>query len=207
MNIATTVLKQPTAASVRLSSTVHRSDLPSVNSHKYHNISRGSENAGRPTLLPSKRSVKSSAKAAPSSVLMESNSITSNTANKLNNNQRRHTFCIRDEALLKILSAPPDEPLYINDNKSDHRVHTDNDKGFNVGTQRPTNLLLQYDEAKTTSPILNRVAVDDNENLPPSDKCVLTNNEGWFLYKFILSLSLKATLSLFITTTTYIHCI
>lgn len=190
-----TVLKQPTIASVQnKSSTVHRSNLSTSSSQKFVKFKSGdTENAGRRSFLPPRPIGKATAKAAPTSVLMESNSI-ANAANKRNNNQRRHTFCIRDEELLKILSATPDEPLYINDNVNDQqRVHTDTDRSFGiVGTHKAINHLLQYDdEAKATSPIVNRVAVDDNENLSPSDKCVLTNNEGWCSPCYILLKLLK----------------
>lgn len=194
MNIATTVLKQPTQASVRAANgSAKRPELASVHGHRVDKFNGATSSAaGHPvaaikSVLSARPSVNGPARAAgtPPAILMESNAI-ANAANKRNNSQRRHTFCIRDEELLKMLSAPPDEPLYIGDNVNDHhRVYGDKESSFGgVGAQRATNLLLQYDEARATSPIVTRVAVDDNENLPPSDKCVLANNEGWLCSPF-----------------------
>lgn len=105
---------------------------------------------------------------------MESNSVL-NVVQEVDNDRRRQSFTMRDEQLLKILSAPPDEPLYINDttnNKATININTNNDN-----SNSDDNLLMQFKAA--TSSI---VAVDDYENLPPADKCAAANIEGYYQF-------------------------
>lgn len=106
-----------------------------------------------------------------------------------NDRRRRHSFTLRDEQLLKILSAPPDEPLYINDTAINKTTLNGDINSFG------DNLLIQYETvaaaaaATATSSI---AAVDDyeNENLPPADKFAVANIEGYtqFVYTYIFYL-------------------
>lgn len=203
MNVATTVLKQTTTTSVRMSNSVHCSDLSTLNIHNkfddnFNNKKEFSAQQHHKLVLLQPK--QSSSKAQYNSInnqkitngiLMESNSITNVTARKKTDMvQRRHTFCLRDEDLLKVLSAPPDEPLYINDNNINSAAVTttatticqlngdSDDNNYGVQTQLTRNSMQCNKEIIATSSIVNSISVDDNENLPPSDKCIVTSNEG-----------------------------
>lgn len=104
---------------------------------------------------------------------MESNSVLNVVQESDNDHlrRRRHSLSVRDEQMLRILSAPPDEPLYINGSpKSAATLQADNNCSSD-------NLLMQYEAA--TSSITGR---DDyeNENLPPTNdnKNAAANIEG-----------------------------
>lgn len=177
MNVAT-VFKQSTTTSARMSTNIHRTELSSLSSirfdqsatHKKKSVSGQAHHQ----LSINKHQIKTT------TVLMESNSVLnvrqeSDTDHHLQyrqRQQRRHSLSVRDERLLKILSAPPDEPLYINgtpDTKS--TLNGDNDSSSSTD-----NLLMQLEEA--TSSI---TAIDDyeNENLPPTnDKNAVAHSEG-----------------------------
>lgn len=199
MNVATTVLKQTTTTSVRMSNSVHCSDLSTLNIHNkfddnFNNKKKFSAQQQQQLLVQPKPSSSKyntiNNQNIANGILMESNSLTNVTARKKTDMvQRRHTFCLRDEDLLKVLSAPPDEPLYINDNNINStpaptttaifQLNGDcNDNNYGVHTQLTSNSVQYDEEVIATSSIVSSISVDDNENLPPSDKCIVTSNEG-----------------------------
>lgn len=175
MNIAT-VFKQSTTTSARMSTNIHRTELSSLSSIRFDQLSRqkkiSSGQAHQQQLAINKHQIKTT-----TNILMESNSVL-NVRQQSDNEphrqrqQRRHSLSVRDERLLKILSAPPDEPLYING--------TPNTKSTSNGDSNSSsadNLLMQLEAA--TSSI---TAIDDyeNENLPPTnDKNAVANIEGY----------------------------
>lgn len=138
MNVATTVFKQSTTTSARMSTNVHhhqRTELSalsgSIQFDRNLNRKNGKVNGlakfheqqtfslSSPPLSPSKSSkLKSSVQGKPikaTTILMESNSIL-NVVQRPDQQKayRRHSMSVQDERLLKILKATPDEPLYIN---------------------------------------------------------------------------------------------
>lgn len=169
MNIAT-VFKQTTTTSAGRMTTSrihHRTELSTLSSINFDNLKR-KKLSGQ---LPQTKSC----------VLMESNSVL-NVVQELGNEHRHHrrnSLSLTDERLLKILSAPPDEPLYINDT-ANNRTTLNGD----INNSSGDNLLIQYEAA--TSSI---VAVDDYENLPPADKCAVANNiEGYTQFFFFFGI-------------------
>lgn len=168
MNIAT-VFKQTTTTSAGRMTTSrihHRTELSTLSSINFDNLKRKNLSGQLPQ--------------TKSCVLMESNSVL-NVVQELGNEHRHHhrrnSLSLTDERLLKILSAPPDEPLYIND-KANNKTTLNGDINKSSGD----NLLIQYEAA--TSSI---VTVDDYENLPPADKCaVATNIEGYTQFFFFI---------------------
>lgn len=189
MNVAI-VCKQSTTTSERMSTSIHHTKFSTFNSINFDNLNRndgnkesnnGINSRGQPhhhhlqqKYQPSQPAQQAFGKQNRATVLMESNSVL-NVVQEVDNDRRRQSFTMRDEQLLKILSAPPDEPLYINDttnNKATININTNNDNS-NSGD----NLLMQFKAA--TSSI---VAVDDYENLPPADKCAAANIEGYYQF-------------------------
>ncbi|XP_055311627.1 microcephalin isoform X2 [Sitodiplosis mosellana] len=170
MNIATVFKQSTTTSAARMSTSRihHRTELSTLSS--IDNLKRKKISGQLPQHQQQQSVCRTQTK---SSVLMESNSVL-NVVQELGNDHRhrhqhrRNSLSLTDERLLKILSAPPDEPLYIN-NKA-----TLNGNDISSSNSPGDNLLIQYEAATTTSSI---VAVDDYENLPPADKCaVATTN-------------------------------
>lgn len=171
MNIATVFKQSTTTSAARMSTSRihHRTELSTLSSINFDNLKRKKLNSGQ---LPQYQQLCS--KQTKSSVLMESNSVL-NVVQELGNDRHhcRKSMSLTDERLLKILSAPPDEPLYINDTANNKTT-----LNRNINNSSGDNLLVQYEAA--TSSI---VAVDDYENLPPADKCaVATNIEGYIFF-------------------------
>lgn len=109
---------------------------------------------------------------------MESNSVL-NVVQELDNDSRHHgSFGFRDDALLKVLSAPPDEPLYINGTAAKKPLFN----GDNSTSD--DNLLIEYEASATSS--IGVVDNCENENLPPpANQCA--NIEGYTQFFFPLS--------------------
>lgn len=168
MNVAT-VFKQSTTTSARNVNHIHRTELSTLSSIRFDHLNKKN--------ISGQSYQQSINKAATSTVLMESSSSILNVVQEsgndhhhhLHHQRRRHSLNLRDERLLRILSAPPDEPLYINGTANNlATLNGDN----NTSTD---NLLMQY-EAATSS--IGAVDVYKNENLPPTNKNALPNIEG-----------------------------
>lgn len=193
MSIATTVLKQTTTTSSRMSPDIHCTELSTLASINFDNKKIASENLCNTKQLYSvgqqqsnnnkqtannnknpNNSTKTSA--TNSSILMESKTLLNVIRTESDNDRRRHDFVLDDERLLKILSMPPDEPLYTNSNS------INGDKIPSGGNS----ILMQYEG---TSTIGNGVVTVDNyENQPPHDKRFIVNHEGYyktFVYYFL----------------------
>lgn len=190
MNVAT-VFKQSTTTSARMSTNIHHTELSSIrfdqlNRQKIN--SNGQKHHQQQQQYPPKQAslvkkaittatVINNKQVKTTTVLMESNSVLNMVQETDNEHlrRRRHSLSVRDERLLKILSAPPDEPLYINGTPPNHKIAptfiTDNNC-------LSDNLLIQYEAA--TSSITGRDEYE-NENLPPTNdnKNAATNNEGY----------------------------
>lgn len=182
MNINTAVLKQ----SARMSSSIHTPDLSTLSGVKFDKfISKKSIAQQQSQQKPLKtlhqihnQATKTSTTTTTNAVLMESNSITNAFIRKKFDNERRHSLSVRDERLLKVLSAPPDEPLYIDDNNA--QINSSCDKDSSATANQWEKVATKTTSATTTtSSIVNGVvAVDDYENLPPSDEFTVAHNEG-----------------------------
>lgn len=184
MSIATTVLKQTTTTSARMSTNIHRTELSTLASINFDNKKIASENLCKTKQLHSfgqqqsnnnkqtpnnnKNSIHTSEISVTNSgILMESKTLLNVIRTESDNDRRRHDFTLDDERLLKILSLPPDEPLYINSNSVN-------------GDKIPPGGLMQY-EAGTSSIGNGVVTADDYENQPPHDKRIIVNHEGYYL--------------------------
>lgn len=163
MNIATVFKRQySTTSAARMSTSRidHRTELSTLSSINFDNLNRKKISGQLPQYQQ-----QSCSKQTKPNVLMESNSVL-NVVQELGHDRhhRKNSLSLTDERLFKILSAPPDEPLYI--------IDTPNNKSTlngDINDSSDANLLLQYETA--TSSI--------DENLPPADKCVVaTNIEG-----------------------------
>lgn len=170
MNINTAVLEP----SARMSSSIHHktdlSTLSGVNFDKLFNSKKLSAQQSHQNQQLKALQLANSRQTHTAS--MESNLLI-NVARKTGN-LRRHSLVtsIRDERLLKVLSAPPDEPLYIDDNHA-QRI------GDSFGST--SNLLKRFESVATATrgtATSSNGGVDDYENLPPSDEFIVNHNEG-----------------------------
>lgn len=186
MNVAT-VFKQSTSTSARMSTNIHRTELSALSSIRFDQINKKignnskSNNQSIATTKAADHSKQPSAirKQITSAILMESNSVLNIVQEPDNEYARRHrrrlSLNVRDERLLKILSAPPDEPLYIS-GTANNKAAT-----INVSDNSGTGDNL-YEAATSSITAVNDYENRENENLPPppqpTDKNVVANIEG-----------------------------
>lgn len=188
MSIATTVLKQTTTTSARMSTNIHRTELSTLASINFDNKKFSSDNlcktkqlysVGQQQLKNNKQTAKNNknptkttkTSATNSNILMESKTLNVIQTGS-DNDRRRHDFVLSDERLLNILSMPPDEPLYTNSNS------INGDKIPSGGNS------IQYHEAGTSSIGNGVVTADDYENQPPHDKRIIVNHEGYYKHLY-----------------------
>lgn len=115
----------------------------------------------------------------------DSFSFTKNPSSFLNrNDSANRRMSMRDERLLKILSAQADEPLYVEENSDPNRGDCIDNKQINAGTCNTDNshddhLNTQMQQLLSSAAVAEAAAATTNdENTPPSRISVCDNNEG-----------------------------